>query len=52
MIVKLSYNVVYISEYSAPEDFICVWSGEIKTNFASQRKEATHTAVERLFTYI
>jgi DNA adenine methylase len=45
-------NVVYISEYSAPEDFICVWSGEVKTNFAFQRKGATHNAVERLYTYI
>lgn len=42
-------NLVYVSEYQAPEDFICVWEGEIKTNFASQRKEATHNAIEKLF---
>lgn len=42
-------NLVYISEYNAPDDFECVWSGEVKTNFAASRKEATHTAVEKLF---
>ncbi len=42
-------NLVYVSEYNAPNDFECVWQGEIKTNFASQRKEATHKAVEKLF---
>ena len=29
--------------------FECVWQGEIKTNFASNRKQATHNAVEKLF---
>jgi DNA adenine methylase len=43
-------NVVFISEYNAPEDFTCIWQGELKTNFASDRKEATHKAVENLFT--
>lgn len=45
-------NIVYISEYNAPEDFLCVWEGELKTNFASQRKEATHKATEKLFTIL
>ena len=31
--------------------FECVWQGEVKTNFASNRKEATHKAVEKLFRY-
>jgi len=44
-------NLVFISEYKSPDDFICVWEGELKTNFASQRKEATHKAVEKLFKY-
>lgn len=44
-------NSVFISEYSAPDDFECVWQGEIKTNFASQRSGATHNAVEKLFKY-
>ena len=42
-------NIVFVSEYNAPDDFIGVWRGEIKTNFASSRKSATHNAVERLF---
>lgn len=42
-------NIVFVSEYNAPDDFECVWQGEIKTNFASNRKSATHNAVEKLF---
>ena len=42
-------NVVFVSEYNAPDDFECVWQGEIKTNFASSRKTATHNAIEKLF---
>ena len=42
-------NVVFVSEYNAPGDFECVWQGEIKTNFSSTRKKATHNAVEKLF---
>ena len=42
-------NIVFVSEYNAPDDFFEVWRGEIKTNFASQRKKATHNAVEKLF---
>ena len=51
-------NVVFISEYEMPEQieqggkvykFECVWQGEVKTNFASGRKQATHNAVEKLF---
>ncbi len=42
-------NLVFISEYAAPDDFDCIWEGEVKTNFASTRSEATHTAVEKLF---
>jgi DNA adenine methylase len=44
---KQEGHVVFVSEYNAP--FECVWEGEIKTNFASSRKEATHVAVEKLF---
>jgi len=42
-------HIVFVSEYSAPEDFEVIWQGEIKTNFASQRNAATHKAVEKLF---
>lgn len=42
-------NKVFISEYQAPEDFVCVWAGEVKTNFASKRTGPTHSAIEKLF---
>lgn len=42
-------NIVFVSEYTAPEDFEEVWRGRIKTNFSSTRKSATHNAVEKLF---
>lgn len=42
-------NVVFVSEYAAPDGFECVWSGEVKTNFASTRTEASSVATERLF---
>ena len=35
-------NIVFVSEYNAPDDFIEVWRGEVKTNFASSRKTANH----------
>lgn len=48
-LMKSKGNVVFVSEYNAPEDFELVWQGEIKTNFSSTRKAATHNAVEKLF---
>ena len=47
--MKSKGNSVFVSEYNAPDDFELVWQGEIKTNFSSQRKQATHKAVEKLF---
>ena len=47
--MKAKGNSVFVSEYNAPDDFELVWQGETKTNFSSQRKEATHKAVEKLF---
>lgn len=38
------------SKYEAP--FECIWQGEIKTNFAKGRTEATHKAVEKLYRVI
>lgn len=32
-------NIVFVSEYTAPDDFELVWQGEIKTNFSSTRKK-------------
>jgi DNA adenine methylase len=41
-------NLVFVSEYAAPEDFGCVWSGEVLSNFASTRATAK-VATEKLF---
>lgn len=42
-------NIVFVSEYSAPNDFEQVWQGEVKTNFSSTRTGPTHHAIERLY---
>ena len=47
--MKAKGNIVFVSEYNAPDDFELVWQGEIKTNFSSTRETATHNAVEKLF---
>jgi len=47
--MKAKGNIVFVSEYNAPDDFTCVWQGEVKTNFAHGRSGATHNAVEKLF---
>lgn len=47
--MKTQGNTVFVSEYAAPEDFTCVWQGEVKTCFSSTRTKATHNAVEKLF---
>jgi DNA adenine methylase len=47
---KAEGHTVFVSEYQAPDDFVCVWQGNIKTNFASNRTGATHNATEKLFT--
>lgn len=49
-LMKLKGNRIFVSEYNMPDDFIQVWQGEIKTNFASSRTKATHNAIEKLFT--
>ena len=39
-------NFVYVSEYGAPEDFECVWSGEIVTTLDNGSRK---NSVEKLF---
>ncbi len=41
-------NVVFVSEYDAPKDFLCLWEGKISINFPHQRKTGK-TAKEKLF---
>ena len=42
-------NLVFVSEYNAPDDFVEVWQGEQKTTLSSTRTAATHNAIEKLF---
>lgn len=37
---------IYISEYSAPDDFVCLWEGGVTNNYSNEQ------TVERLFTYV
>lgn len=37
---------VFVSEYNAPDDFVCVWQKEINSNVNAK---ATSTAIEKLF---
>lgn len=43
-------NTVFVSEYKAPDDFICVWQGDVKTFFTSQ-PGTTKKSVEKLFKF-
>ena len=46
-------NIVFISEYNAPDDFECVWSKESLANFDCNRGDNTSKKIrtEKLFTY-
>ena len=45
-------HIIYVSEYAAPDDFLCVWSKEIRANLSNQTDAGQQKkAVEKLFTY-
>ena len=45
-------HIIYVSEYNAPDDFLCVWQKEISANLNNQTAAgAQKKAVEKLFTY-
>lgn len=46
-LMKSKGHTIFISEYNAPEDFICVWEKEV-TNSMNQTK--TYKPIEKLFT--
>jgi len=46
-LVKMGHSV-FISEYAAPEDFICVWEKPVKN---SMHPTKTITTIEKLFTF-
>ena len=46
-------NIVLVSEYEMPDDFVCIWSKKVKVNIASNRKENDNKniRIEKLFMY-
>jgi len=43
---------VFISEYNAPEDFVCVWSKELNSSLSANGKSGgSKKSIERLFVY-
>jgi len=43
-------NTVYISEYNAPDDFICVWQKEITNSLDNIAENRNKIGIEKLFT--
>lgn len=43
-------NSVFVSEYTAPDDFTCVWQMPIRVSFSSQRTQSL-IAIEKLYKY-
>lgn len=43
---------VYISEYNAPNDFICIWQKEVKSSLSANGKSGgSKNSIEKLFKY-
>lgn len=43
-------HILYVSKYSAPEDFQCIWQAEVKSSLsANGRSGGSKTSTERLF---
>lgn len=40
-------NMVYVSEYTAPDDFKCIWEGQLTSSLSTKNKVST----EKLFVY-
>lgn len=47
---QAKHNVVFISEYDAPDDFECVWSQEVKSSLSANGESGgSKVSVEKLF---
>lgn len=42
-------NIVFVSEYAAPSDFVTIWSGEQKSSLALRVEESVNRSTEKLF---
>ena len=48
---KKEGHVIFVSEYKAPEDFKCVWEGELKSSLSANSKSGgSKKSTEKLFT--
>ena len=47
---QAKHNVVFVSEYDAPDDFECVWSQEVKSSLSANGVSGgSKKSVEKLF---
>lgn len=45
-------NIVLVSEYNAPNDFVCIWEKEVTTNINHCKNEKNkNDRIERLYIY-
>jgi DNA adenine methylase len=48
----LDGNKVFVSEYNAPDDFVCVWEKQAKSSLSANGVTGkSKTSVEKLFVY-
>lgn len=51
--IRAMGHQIFISEYSAPDDFVCVWQQEVKSSLSANGKiGASKKSIEKLFTLI
>ena len=47
---QAKHNIVFVSEYEAPEDFVCVWQQEVKSSLSANGVSGGNkVSVEKLF---
>jgi DNA adenine methylase len=45
-------NIVFVSEYNAPDDFVCVWQQEVKSSLSANGKAGgSKKSIEKLFVH-
>lgn len=50
--MKAQGHTVFISEYNAPKDFVCVWSQEVKSSLSANGKSGeSKSSTEKLFVH-
>ena len=45
-------HTVFVSEYNAPDDFVCLWEKEVKSSLSANGKSGSNkNSIEKLFTF-